>query len=165
MSGAPSLTKDRLKTQRQRRRANDALLASSIVAMRAKEASWEEISSAVGKFPTACRGMFYWALKFTLGDTRQLHHMREIETETLRMMQHGLMKRALKGDVEAIREVRGLMERRAKMLGLDMPTKIAPTDPSGDKPASTMQPRLDFEKLNRAERAQLRQLIVLASDS
>ncbi len=34
----------------------------------------------------------------------------------------------------AIERLISIMERRAKLLGLDMPVKIAPTNPEGDKP-------------------------------
>ena len=35
--------------------------------------------------------------------------------------------------LQAMDRILKIMERRAKLLGLDMPTKIAPTDPSGEK--------------------------------
>ena len=40
-------------------------------------------------------------------------------------------------NIEAGRLVAKMMERRAKLNGLDAPTKIAPTDPSGEHPADT----------------------------
>ena len=42
-----------------------------------------------------------------------------------------------KGDVSAGRLVVAVMVRRAKLNGLDAPTKIAPTDPTGEHPADT----------------------------
>ena len=42
-----------------------------------------------------------------------------------------------KGDVAAGRLAVKTMERRAKLNGLDAPTKIAPTDPTGEHPADT----------------------------
>ena len=36
------------------------------------------------------------------------------------------------GDMKAVDRLLRIMERRAKLLGLDAPTKIAPTDPSGE---------------------------------
>ena len=42
-----------------------------------------------------------------------------------------------KGDVPAGRLAVAVMVRRAKLNGLDAPTKIAPTDPTGEHPADT----------------------------
>ena len=42
-----------------------------------------------------------------------------------------------KGDVSAGRLVVAVMVRRAKLNGLDAPTKIAPTDPTGEHPADS----------------------------
>ena len=42
-----------------------------------------------------------------------------------------------KGDVSAGRLAVTLLIRRAKLNGLDAPTKIAPTDPTGEHPADT----------------------------
>ena len=46
-----------------------------------------------------------------------------------------------KGNVPAGRLVVAVMVRRAKLNGLDAPTKIAPTDPTGERPADTTYPR------------------------
>ena len=43
----------------------------------------------------------------------------------------------VKGSVPAGRLVVLIMERRAKLNGIDAPTKIAPTDPTGERPADT----------------------------
>ena len=43
-----------------------------------------------------------------------------------------LMERAKEGSQTAVDRILRIMERRAKLLGLDAPTKIAPTDPSGE---------------------------------
>ena len=42
-----------------------------------------------------------------------------------------------KGSVSAGRLALSIMGRRAKLNGLDAPTKIAPTDPTGERPADT----------------------------
>ena len=42
-----------------------------------------------------------------------------------------------KGDVPAGRLAVAVMGRRAKLNGLDAPTKIAPTDPTGEQQADT----------------------------
>lgn len=44
----------------------------------------------------------------------------------------GLWPRARKGEAIAVDRVLKIMERRARLLGLDAPTKIAETDPAGN---------------------------------
>lgn len=43
-----------------------------------------------------------------------------------------LWKKAAGGEPAATDRILRIMERRAKLLGLDAPTKIAPTDPTGE---------------------------------
>jgi hypothetical protein len=40
------------------------------------------------------------------------------------------------GDVQAVSAVMKIMERRARLLGLDAPTKVAETDPEGNEKAA-----------------------------
>jgi len=56
---------------------------------------------------------------------------REMETARLDDLQKALWSKALAGNCRVVEVLIKLMERRAKMWGLDMPTKIAPTDPTG----------------------------------
>lgn len=50
------------------------------------------------------------------------------------------------GDPRYLAGVQWCIERRCKLLGLDAPTKIAPTDPTGDKPYDA---GLDPKRLGR----------------
>ena len=58
--------------------------------------------------------------------------MRVLETRRLDAMLESLMPIALAGGAPAIDRVLTIMQRRAKLWGLDAPTKIAPTDPTGE---------------------------------
>lgn len=42
------------------------------------------------------------------------------------------------GDPRYMNVLLGIQERRAKILGIDAPQKVAPTDPSGEKPYTAM---------------------------
>jgi len=53
-------------------------------------------------------------------------------------------------NMQAVDRVLNIMERRAKMLGLDMPTKIAPTTPGGDE---------EYQSIAGAARDKLRGLL------
>jgi hypothetical protein len=59
----------------------------------------------------------------------------EMKTEDLSRLDAlmtGLWPRARKGEAVAVDRVLKIMERRAKLLGLDAPTKVAETDPAGN---------------------------------
>ena len=57
-----------------------------------------------------------------------------LEANRLDAMQLGIWPAVLQGDLPAIQTVLKIMERRAKLLGLDAPTKVAPTNPQGNQP-------------------------------
>jgi len=57
-----------------------------------------------------------------------------LEANRLDAMQMGIWPDAVSGDIPSIHAVLKIMERRAKLLGLDAPTKVAPTNPQGDRP-------------------------------
>lgn len=66
----------------------------------------------------------------------EAEQLRAIEVERLDTLLAALWGKATdesaKGQTFAVDRVLSIMERRAKLLGLDMPTKIAPTDPTGE---------------------------------
>lgn len=55
---------------------------------------------------------------------------------------------ASQGKPQAIDRVLRIMERRAKLLGLDAPTKIAPTTPDGDNPYGTTPTEQLFREID-----------------
>lgn len=74
--------------------------------------------------------------------TRALEELREerrkragvlidLELERLDIAQRGVWPQVLKGDVNALKVFLRLSERRSRLLGLDAPTKLSPTDPDG----------------------------------
>lgn len=70
--------------------------------------------------------------------TRKLEDVAEVQLqEDLELIDwciRSLAPRVNAGEAAAVREVRGLMERRAQMVGLDKPFKVAPVDPDGITP-------------------------------
>jgi len=73
--------------------------------------------------------------------------LRQIEDERLNDILVSLWPQAMRGHLGAIDRVLRIMDRRAKLWGLDAPNKIAPTDPTGER---EYQP-LDLENLTDAE--------------
>jgi hypothetical protein len=57
-----------------------------------------------------------------------------LEAERLDALLAGLWDAAKGGDVAAVDKVLAIMGRRAKLYGLDAPTKVAPTTPDGSAP-------------------------------
>ena len=66
--------------------------------------------------------------------TETAKHSRTLELRRLDKMLQQMMAQAIAGDQFAVDRVIKIMERRAKYLGLDAPTKTALTDPSGNEP-------------------------------
>jgi hypothetical protein len=56
--------------------------------------------------------------------------------------------------IGAVKALARVQERRSRLLGLDAPTKIAPTNPAGDQPYQSMDlSKLSDEQLAAVERA------------
>ena len=60
--------------------------------------------------------------------------MRKLEAERLDRATTGIWPKVIRGDLLAIDRLIKIMERRAKLFGLDGPTKTAATDNYGDNP-------------------------------
>lgn len=62
--------------------------------------------------------------------------LRAQELERLDELQSHIWIEASKGNLKAVDRILKIIERRAKLLGLDAPTKVASTTPDGDEAAS-----------------------------
>ena len=62
--------------------------------------------------------------------------LRKVELERIDAMWEKVWWQIKSGDHKAVNVLLKLMDRRAKLLGLDMPAKIAHTDPTGKEPAA-----------------------------
>ncbi len=58
--------------------------------------------------------------------------VKTLEIERLDALFKGLWPSASKGNPQAVEKALKIMERRARLLGLDAPTKLASTDPTGE---------------------------------
>lgn len=70
-----------------------------------------------------------------------------LELDRLDQMLMGLWPAASKGNPQSVEKVLKIMERRAAMLGIDKPTKVAPTTPDGD--GQYTPGNMSDEELNR----------------
>lgn len=60
--------------------------------------------------------------------TEDVAHLRALESARLDRLQRAIWPAALAGDIDAVNATLRLMDRRARLLGLDMPTKVEVTD-------------------------------------
>ncbi len=78
--------------------------------------------------------------------THSAEQLRQMELLRLDKLTTSLWLKAAGGDVYAIDRVLKIMERRAKLTGIDGPQKVAPVMPGGDDPYQNMS----TEDLNAA---------------
>jgi len=105
------------------------------LALRIKGLTFAGIGDALGVDTSTAYRYVRDALAATLAGCGELaEHLRELENQRLDEMHAALWPQALAGVMPAVDRILRLMERRAKLNGLDAPQKIAPTDPSGENP-------------------------------
>lgn len=97
--------------------------------------SYAEVAKQVG----LSRGGAYKAVQTALDEIRASYRetaaeVLELELDRLDEMTRALSNKVGYGDPQAVTAALRVMERRAKLLGLDAPQKIAPTDPTGKNP-------------------------------
>lgn len=115
-----------------------------VLSLRKSGATFREIAAVVLKQFGSARLPAGWDERYAYKDCmRELERlnaetaasaseMRRLELERLDAMTLALWKQATSGNQGAIDRVLRLMERRAKLLGLDAPTKQEVTGPDGD---------------------------------
>jgi DNA-binding CsgD family transcriptional regulator len=111
------------------------------MALRLAGATYAQIGVRIGTTESsACR-----IVKRVLARTRELadadaESLRALEAERLDAVLLAVWPQAQKGHLGAVDRVLKIAERRAKLLGLDAPSKWAPTDPSGRSAWPVMEP-------------------------
>lgn len=95
-----------------------------VIELRRAGYTFDDIAKAVGySFASGAHAAYRRALKRTLQEAG-VEELREAEVDRLDRLQRALWTQALTGDVKAISTLLRLMERRARLLGLDAPQKI-----------------------------------------
>lgn len=96
--------------------------------------SYSEIAHRIGIGKTTAHRLIEDAIReasATIND--EAREMKALELSRLDGMLAGLWTDARRGNVQAVDRVLKIMERRAKLLGLDAPVKVASTTPAGDE--------------------------------
>ena len=76
-----------------------------------------------------------WVLKTIIDDHKEdVEQYRQMELERLDEYVKSLDWKKNMGNFKTVEIMLKIQDRRAKLLGLDMPTKIAPTSPDGSEP-------------------------------
>lgn len=95
-----------------------------IIELRRAGWAFDKIAQEVGYTNTqACRDAFKRALKRTLDDAGA-DEARKFENDRLERLQAAHWDRAMQGDVHSSKIVLQIMDQRARLLGLNMPTKV-----------------------------------------
>ncbi|MCG5549170.1 helix-turn-helix domain-containing protein [Halorhodospira halochloris] len=81
--------------------------------------------------------------------SEEAEQLRTLELSRLDQLHHALWESALGGELRAIDRLLRIMERRAKLLGLDAPTCVAPTNPDGQKSWQPTDSISDEERVRR----------------
>lgn len=94
-----------------------------VVELRRQGYTWDKIAQTVGyKDPTGAHAAYQRASARIVAE--DVKAIRDIEAERLDLLQTAVWYQALGGDIPAGMQVLRIMERRAKLLGLDQPVKI-----------------------------------------
>lgn len=113
------------KTSQRRIQAHDRQIEA--LKLRTEGKSFPEIAQALGfSGPSGAFQAVETALRATLREPAA--ELRTLEVERLDELLKGLWATATAGDTTAVDRVLKIMERRAKLLGLDAPSKIDITE-------------------------------------
>ena len=101
-------------------------LQRSVISLRKRGLSYDEISQELSVAPEECYYASVAYLRRVAGEYEELSDMlRVLEGERLDDMLQGIYDKATEeGDLEAVRTVLKIMDRRAKLQGLDAPKRI-----------------------------------------
>lgn len=126
------------------------LMVDKALELRQQGKSFRKIAAALDVNVKTAFGYVERGLNFYRENAREkAAQLVELENQRIDALHAANWPKAMKGDKRAADTVMKLMERRARMNGLDAPTKIAPTDPSGDNPYEALT---DSELLEVAQK-------------
>jgi hypothetical protein len=93
-----------------------------IVKLRRGGLTWDLIGERVKLSPSGAQKAYDRSLARVIAD--DVRAIRNLETERLDLAQSAIWGKVLQGDNPSIANLLRIMERRAKLLGLDQPTRI-----------------------------------------
>ena len=129
-----------------------------VLELRRAGLTWQRIAEETGYADhTGAYAAYKRAIKRTM--QQPADELREQEIDRIDRLQLAAWPQAMKGDTKAILTIVRLMERRAKLLGLDMPIKIEQeiTNWNGESVDDAIQ-RLTRELESRPDRPEISQV-------
>jgi hypothetical protein len=100
--------------------------------LRKAGASYEEIGRLLGVKKQSAHAMVHKTLAGLRAQTEEIaEDVRSLELHRLDALLKGLWPKASQGAPLAVEKALKVMERRAKMTGIDLPDKFAATNPDG----------------------------------
>jgi len=93
-----------------------------VVKLRRGGLTWDLIGERVGLSATGAHAAYERSLARVVKE--DVDAIRRVETERLDLAQSAIWGKVLQGDNASIQSLIRIMERRAKLLGLDQPTRI-----------------------------------------
>jgi hypothetical protein len=105
------------------------------LSMRADGLSYREIGGQLGVTEAGAWKMVQRAYKrsLTINDA-EADFQRRLDLRRCDIAITALMPAVQSGKTRSVEVLMAVLKRRADLLGLDAPTKLAPTDPSGERP-------------------------------
>ncbi len=122
------------------------------VRLRKAGATFSDIGRALGISRQAAHKLVLRVLEHMTKEAQEeANILRFIEAERLDALHLALWPRAIKGDCSATDKILRIMERRARLFGLDKPIKVASTDLDGEHLSAlhVTQPLSDTERAAR----------------
>lgn len=119
--------------------------------LRKAGATYDEIGKSLGITRQSAYGLVSKVLEDLQAQTAEdAAAVKAMELQRLDAMLKGLWPAASKGSPQSVEKALKVMERRARLLGLDAPTKHAHTDPTGEEErgypvAFPVPPSLDLD--------------------
>lgn len=115
------------------RRQAALMFSKQVVSLRLAGHTFPAIAELLGKPKGSVHRAFVRAFEVHKAQMAEdVADLRALEVARLDRMLSAIAARVEKGDDKAIDRALKIGERRARLLGLDAPLKVAPTDPSGD---------------------------------
>jgi hypothetical protein len=105
-----------------------AVRRKEAVDLRVEGKTYREIAQELGVTPTRARQLVAEALAALQGETAEsAEELRRLELDRLDQLQSGLWEEAAGGNLKAVGAALKIMERRARLVGLDAPTRTENT--------------------------------------
>ena len=104
------------------------------ISLRREGQSFTQIGQALGITKQSAHHLIKTALDRLADETREITaQWRALEADRLDCLQVAAWDKAMEGHLPSVDRVLKIMERRAKLLALDQPIKVAQTTPDGNE--------------------------------